>query len=233
MQQGKLYLIPTVLAENTAYIIPSYVKDIITETNIYIVENLKTARRFIKSIYKEKVIDDCIFVELDKHHNYQFDDIILTEIFKGKNIGVMSEAGVPCIADPGNKVVEMAHEMEIKVVPLVGPSSIVMALMSSGFNGQQFTFNGYLPIDSVERKNKLLQMESAGKKGNTQIFMDTPFRNQRLLEEIIQFCKFDSMLCIACNITSKDEYIKTLPLAEWKKQKPDLNKKPAIFIFGK
>ena len=233
MQQGKLYLIPTVLAENTAYTIPAYIKEIIEKTDIYIVENLKTARRFIKSIYKEKIIDECVFVELDKHHKYQFDETILTEIFNGKDIGLMSEAGVPCIADPGNKVVEMAHEMEIKIVPLVGPSSIVMALMSSGFNGQQFAFNGYLPLDSAERKNKLLQMESAGKKGNTQIFMDTPFRNQRLLEEIIQFCKFDSMLCIACNITAKDEYIKTLPLAEWKKRKPDLNKKPAIFIFGK
>ncbi len=233
MQQGNLYLIPTVLAENATQTIPAYIRDIIIDTDFYIVENLKTARRFIKSIYKEKNIDECIFLEMDKHKNYQFDENFLSEIFNGKNIGLMSEAGVPCIADPGNKVVEMAHEMEIKVVPLVGPSSLLMALMASGFNGQQFSFNGYLPIDSVERKNKILQMETSGKKGNTQIFMDTPYRNQRLLEEIIQFCKFDTMLCIACNITAKDEYIKTLPLAEWKKRKPDLNKKPAIFILGK
>jgi 16S rRNA (cytidine1402-2'-O)-methyltransferase len=233
MQQGNLYLIPTVLAENATQTIPAYIKDIIIDTDFYIVENLKTARRFIKSIYKEKNIDECVFLEMDKHKNYQFDDNFLTEIFNGKNIGLMSEAGVPCIADPGNKAVEIAHEMEIKVVPLVGPSSIVLALMASGFNGQQFAFNGYLPIDSAERKNKLLQMETAGKKGTTQLFMDTPYRNQRLLEEIIQFCKFDTMLCIACNITAKDEYIKTLPLAEWKKRKPDLNKKPAIFILGK
>jgi 16S rRNA (cytidine1402-2'-O)-methyltransferase len=233
MQQGNLYLIPTVLAENATQTIPAYIKDIIIDTDFYIVENLKTARRFIKSIYKEKNIDECVFLEMDKHKNYQFDDNFLTEIFNGKNIGLMSEAGVPCIADPGNKVVEIAHEMEIKVVPLVGPSSIVLALMASGFNGQQFAFNGYLPIDSAERKNKLLQMEAAGKKGTTQLFMDTPYRNQRLLEEIIQFCKFDTMLCIACNITAKDEYVKTLPLAEWKKRKPDLNKKPAIFILGK
>jgi 16S rRNA (cytidine1402-2'-O)-methyltransferase len=166
MQQGNLYLIPTVLAENATQTIPAYIKDIIIDTDFYIVENLKTARRFIKSIYKEKNIDECIFLEMDKHKNYQFDDNFLTEIFNGKNIGLMSEAGVPCIADPGNKVVEIAHEMEIKVVPLVGPSSIVLALMASGFNGQQFAFNGYLPIDSAERKNKLLQMEAAGKKGN-------------------------------------------------------------------
>ncbi|MBK9792926.1 MAG: SAM-dependent methyltransferase [Sphingobacteriales bacterium] len=233
MQQGNLYLIPTVLAENATQTIPAYIRDIIIDTDFYIVENLKTARRFIKSIYKEKNIDECVFLEMDKHKNYQFDENFLSELFNGKNIGLMSEAGVPCIADPGNKVVEIAHEMEIKVVPLVGPSSLLMALMASGFNGQQFSFNGYLPIDSVERKNKILQMETAGKKGNTQIFMDTPYRNQRLLEEIIQFCKFDTMLCIACNITAKDEYIKTLPLAEWKKRKPDLNKKPAIFILGK
>lgn len=233
MQQGKLYLIPIVLAENATHTIPAYIKDIIIETDLYIVENLKTARRFIKSIYKEKNIDECTFVELDKHANYKFDDTILNEIFNGKNIGLMSEAGVPCIADPGNKVVEIAHELEIKIVPLVGPSSILLALMSSGFNGQQFTFNGYLPIDSSERKNKVLQMESTGKKGNTQIFMDTPYRNQKLLEEILLWCKFDTMLCIACNITAKDEFIKTLPLAEWKKRKPDLNKKPAIFILGK
>ncbi len=233
MKQGILYLIPTVLAENTAHTIPTYINDIIVDTDLYIVENIKTARRFIKSICKEKNIDECTFLELDKHKKYEFDEAFLASIFNGKNIGLMSEAGTPCIADPGNKVVEMAHEMEIKIVPLVGPNSIIMALMTSGFNGQQFTFNGYLPFDSVERKNKILQMESSGKKGNTQIFMDTPFRNQRLLEEIIQHCKFDTMLSIACNITAKDEFIKTLPLAEWKKRKPDLNKKPAIFILGK
>lgn len=233
MQQGKLYLIPTILAENATHTIPAYIKDVIIATDLYIVENLKTARRFIKSIYREKNIDECTFVELDKHANYKFDDTFLTEIFAGKNIGLMSEAGVPCIADPGNKVVEAAHEMEIKIVPLVGPSSILLALMASGFNGQQFSFNGYLPIDSSERKNKILQMESFAKKGITQIFMDTPYRNQKLFEEILLWCKFDTMLCIACNITAKDEFIKTLPLAEWKKRKPDLNKKPAIFILGK
>ena len=231
--QGKLYLIPIVLAENTAHTIPAYVKDIIINTDIYIVENLKTARRFIKSIYKEKNIDECTFVELDKHNNYKFDDSILSEIFNGKNIGLMSEAGTPCIADPGNKVVEAAHEMEIIVMPLVGPNSIMMALMSSGFNGQQFSFNGYLPIENNERKSRLQQMETLAKKGVTQIFMDTPYRNQKLLDELISVCKFDTMLCIACNITAKDEFIKTLPLEEWKNGKTDINKKPAIFVLGK
>lgn len=233
MQNGVLYLIPTVIADNSLGMIPPDIREVIIHTNIYIVENIKTARRFIKAVYKEKNIDDCTFVELDKHQNYRFDDSILTEVFQGKNIGLMSEAGVPCIADPGNKVVEAAHEMDITVVPLSGPSAIIMALMASGFNGQQFTFNGYLPIESGERKGRLQQMESLAKKGITQIFMDTPYRNQKLLDEIISICKFDTMLCIACNITAQDEFIKTLPLSEWKKRKPDLNKKPAIFVLGK
>ena len=233
MQNGVLYLIPTVIADNSLGMIPPDIREVIIHTNIYIVENIKTARRFIKAVYKEKNIDDCTFVELDKHQNYRFDDSILTEVFQGKNIGLMSEAGVPCIADPGNKVVEAAHEMDITVVPISGPSAIIMALMASGFNGQQFTFNGYLPIETGERKGRLQQMESLAKKGITQIFMDTPYRNQKLLDEIISICKFDTMLCIACNITAQDEFIKTLPLSEWKKRKPDLNKKPAIFVLGK
>lgn len=233
MQNGVLYLIPTVIADNSLGMIPPDIREVIIHTNIYIVENIKTARRFIKAVYKEKNIDDCTFVELDKHQNYRFDDSILTKVFQGKNIGLMSEAGVPCIADPGNKMVEAAHEMDITVVPLSGPSAIIMALMASGFNGQQFTFNGYLPIETGERKGRLQQMESLAKKGITQIFMDTPYRNQKLLDEIISICKFDTMLCIACNITAQDEFIKTLPLSEWKKRKPDLNKKPAIFVLGK
>ncbi|MFN8283050.1 MAG: SAM-dependent methyltransferase [Chitinophagales bacterium] len=233
MQQGKLYLVPIVLAENATHTIPAFTKEIIEQTNFYIVENLKTARRFIKSVYKKKDIDACTFLELDKHADYKFDENFLSEIFNGNNIALMSEAGTPCIADPGNKVVAVAHEMEIEVIPLSGPSSILLALMASGFNGQQFAFNGYLPIEAKERKDKILQMESHAKRNNTQIFMDTPYRNQKLLEELIAVLKFDTMLCIACNITAKDEFIKTLPMAEWKKRRPDLNKKPAIFILGK
>lgn len=233
MQSGVLYLIPSTIADHATNMIPAAVKEVLLHTDIYIVENIKTARRFIKAIYKEKNIDDCTFIEMNKHENYTFDDSILSSVFQGKNIGVLSEAGVPCIADPGNKIVQLAHEMNLKIVPLAGPSSIIMALMASGFNGQQFTFNGYLPLETSERKSKIQQMEALAKKGITQIFMDTPYRNQKLLEEILQWCKYDSMLCIACNITAVDEFIKTLPLAEWKKQRPDINKKPAIFVLGK
>lgn len=230
--QGNLYLIPTIISENAWHTIPPYIKEIIIDTDFYIVENLKTARRFIKGIYKEKNIDECEFMELDKHHNYQFDENFLNVIFEGKNIGLLSEAGTPCIADPGNKIVKIAHELEINVVPLTGPSSILLALMGSGFNGQQFTFNGYLPIEPKELKNKILQMESLARKGITQIFMDTPYRNIKLYEELLRALKFDSMLCIACNLTAKDEFIKTLPMAEWKNRKPDINKKPCIFVLG-
>ncbi len=233
MQKGRLYLIPTILAENATHTIPEYIKETVVSTDYYIVENLKTARRFIKSICKEKDIDACTFFELDKHRDYKLDESFLLKAFEGKNIGLLSDAGTPCIADPGNKVVQVAHELDIEVVPLVGPSSILLALMGSGFNGQQFSFNGYLPIEQAERKNKLLQMETAARKGNTQIFMDTPYRNVKLLEEMIKQLKYDTMLCIACNLTSSEEFIKTLPLAEWKNRKIDLHKKPAIFILGK
>jgi 16S rRNA (cytidine1402-2'-O)-methyltransferase len=233
MQKGSLYLVPTLLSEGAVNTIPSSVKDVIADTDHYIVENLKSARRFIKAIYKEKNIDACEFIEMDKHNNYSFEESFLNIIFEGKNIAVLSEAGAPCIADPGNKIVQAAHELEIEVVPLAGPSSILMALMASGFNGQQFTFHGYLPVDANERKTKLLQMEAQARKDHTQIFMDTPYRNMKLLEEIIHVLKFDTMLTIACNLTAADQYIHTLPLSEWKKRKPDLQKKPAIFILGK
>ena len=229
-----LFLIPAYLSEESPveYFAPS-IKEYILKTDYFFVENEKTARRFIKSVLPEKVQSTLRISLLNKHTDSTEYSKMITPCLSGMNVGLMSEAGCPGVADPGAVIVKLAHEKGIQVVPLVGPSSILSAMMASGMNGHNFAFNGYLPIDSVERKNKLLQMESFGKKGTTQIFMDTPFRNQRLLEEIIQYCKFDSMLCIACNVTAKDEYIKTLPLAEWKKRKPDLNKKPAIFIFGK
>ncbi len=230
--KGKLYLIPSTIAEDTATVIPSYIIPILERTDHYIVENIKTARRFIKSVLKTKNLDVCVFEEMNKHSDYVFNEQFLQHIYKGLPIGLISEAGMPCIADPGNKVVALAHEMNIEVVPLVGPSSLLLALAASGFNGQQFAFNGYLPIEPKDRKGKLQQMESLAKKGTTQVFMDTPYRNQKLLEEIMQTCHMSTMLCIACELTGKNELIKSLPLADWKKQKIDLHKKPAIFIFG-
>ena len=229
--KGKLYLIPSVIADNTD-VIPSYIIPILEKTNHYIVENIKTARRFIKSVLKTKNLDVCVFEELDKHSDYVFDEAFLQHALNGNPIGLLSEAGMPCIADPGHKVVALAHEMGIEVIPLVGPSSILLALAASGFNGQQFAFNGYLPIDVKERKAKLHQMETATRKGFTQIFMDTPYRNQKLLEEIIQTCSSSTLLCIACDLTARSEQIKTLTIADWRKQKIDLHKRPAVFLFG-
>jgi 16S rRNA (cytidine1402-2'-O)-methyltransferase len=230
--KGKLYLIPTPLAEDGLSSIPATVIPVLEKTDHYIVENIKTARRFIRSVLKSKNLDVCVFEELDKHADYLFNEHFLQHALDGKDIGLLSEAGMPCIADPGNKVVSRAHEMGIAVVPLAGPSSILMALTGSGFNGQQFTFNGYLPIEPKERKNKLQQMEVLAKKGITQIFMDTPYRNQKLLEEILHACQPGTMLCIACDLTGRSEFIKTWPVADWKKQKTDLHKKPAVFLFG-
>jgi 16S rRNA (cytidine1402-2'-O)-methyltransferase len=227
-----LYLIPTPLAENALHTIPIYTKNVIEKCDVFVVENLKTARRFIKAIFKEKNIDNCTFVELDKHQQYKFDEQFFYTI-QQKNIGLMSEAGTPCIADPGNKVVQLAHELRWKIVPIVGPNSILLALMTSGFNGQQFSFNGYLPIETRDRKSKIIELERLAHKNNTQIFMDTPYRNQKTFEELKSYCQANTKLCIACNITANDEWIFTKTIAEWKKQKIDFAKKPCIFILGK
>lgn len=233
MPKGKLYLIPNLIAENAVETIPVYILKIIQETDIYIVENIKPARRFIKLMVKEKDIDACTFIELNKHQQYTFDELQLSEMLQGKNIGLISDAGTPCIADPGNNVVQLAQEMNITVVPLVGPNSILMALMASGFNGQLFTFNGYLPIEENERKKKILLMENFAKNGHTQIFMDTPYRNKKLFDELLKICKYDTLLCVACSISSSEEFIKTLLIADWKKRQPEINKKPTIFLLGK
>lgn len=227
-----LYLIPTTLSENSTHTIPIYISDVIKKCDVFVVENVKTARRFIKSIVKEKNIDDCVFVEFDKHHNYTFDEQYLFTL-NDKHIGLMSEAGTPCVADPGHKMVQLAHELKWKVVPLVGPSSIILALMASGFNGQQFAFNGYLPIEPKERRNKIQEMEKLAHKNYTQIFMDTPYRNNKTFEELKQYCHSKTLLCIACNITTSNELVATQAIFSWKKTAIDLNKKPCIFILGK
>lgn len=226
-----LYLIPTPISESYKYV-DATLQKVIQQCDVFIVEQLKTARRCIKSIQKDKNIDACLFIELDKHNNYQFN---LEELYvlKGKHIGLLSEAGMPCIADPGSKVVALAHELKWKVVPLVGPSSLLLALAASGFNGQHFTFVGYLPLDAKERKATILHLEQTAKRGNTQLFMDTPYRNQKVLEELLMYCKQDTLLCIAIDITATTESIATKTIAAWKQQQPNLHKKPCIFVLGR
>ena len=226
-----LFLIPTILAPDTQEtVLPPQIKEIVSELNVFFVEELRTARRFISSLKLNKVIDDITFYELNKDTP---PDQTLAQLKKlNTDAGIISEAGCPGIADPGAVAVGFAHQLGHKVVPLVGPSSILMALMASGFNGQSFTFNGYLPIDKQQRIKSLQALEqTAKKKQQTQIFMETPFRNNQLLEDVLQNLNSETLLCIACNVTAEDEFIKTLPIKEWRKSKPDLHKKPTIFLL--
>lgn len=226
-----LFLIPTVLAPDTQEsVLSPQIKEVVSELNVFFVEELRTARRFISSLKLNKVIDEITFHELNK------DTPPHETLAQLKNLktdaGIISEAGCPGIADPGAVAVGFAHNLGYKIVPLVGPSSILMALMASGFNGQSFTFNGYLPIDKQLRIKALKELEQlAKKKHQTQIFMETPFRNNQLLEDVVQNLNPETLLCIACNVTAEDEFIKTSPVKEWRKTKPDLHKKPTIFLL--
>lgn len=230
---AKIYLIPTTLGESEIKsVIPQNIISIIEELNFFIVENIRTARRYIRKVSKTKIIDDITFFELNKHTNTN--DIIsfLEPALSGNDIGIISEAGNPGIADPGADIVSIAHRKGIQVVPLVGPSSILLALISSGLNGQNFAFNGYLPVKQNEKVKKIQFLENRSKTDNqSQIFMETPYRNMKMLDDIFSSCKKNTLLCIACDITLNSEFIQTKTIAEWKKQKPEINKRPTIFIL--
>lgn len=234
MNKGKLYLIPNLLSEESKdATIPIVIKNHIEDINIFIVENIRTARRYIMKISEKKDINKTIFYEYGKHSSLDFQEDFLQNILNGKDVGLLSEAGLPCIADPGTEIVAYAHEFEVDVVPLTGPSSILLALISSGMNGQKFTFNGYIPIDSKERKTKLKQLEKlANKRGQSQIFIETPYRNNQLFQAILQTCRKKTRLCIALNITAKDEYIKTKTIEEWKQSCCIIKKRPCVFIIS-
>ncbi|MBS3774523.1 MAG: SAM-dependent methyltransferase [Bacteroidales bacterium] len=231
--KGKLYLIPTTLGDDGVdAVIPAEVKNIISRLDIFIVENIRSARRYIRKVDAEKSIDGLTFFVLNKHTDKgQFPEF-LAPLKKGRDVGLITEAGVPGIADPGEDIVRMAHKQEIRVVPLVGPSSVTLALMGSGLNGQHFAFNGYLPIQSNERIKKLKMLEKRSQQENhTQIFMETPYRNNQLLKDILEHCRDRTLLCIASNITLENEKIQTKTIKEWRKAVPDLNKQPAIFLL--
>ncbi len=232
---GKLYLIPVTLGESNPFdVLPETVKRIIDFIDIYIVENEKTARKFIKSILPEKVQASLQLSTLNKHTEIIEHNRMLQPCLEGINVGLMSEAGCPGVADPGASIVKMAHEKGIQVVPLVGPSSILLALMSSGMNGQSFAFNGYLPIDKDAKKSALKSFEKLSQdKNQSQIFIETPYRNNKLLEDILQTLHPSTQLCIACDITLPTEYIKTYKVSDWKKTKIDLHNRPSIFIVHK
>lgn len=232
---GKLYLIPTTLGETEPFdVMPLSVKKVVEQIDYYIVENEKSARRFIKKITPKKQQPNLTIKLLDKYAVEEETQTYLDVCAQGFNVGLLSEAGVPAIADPGASIVKLAHEKGIQVVPLVGPSSILMAMMSSGMNGQNFAFNGYLPIDKGERKRAIKDLERLSlDKNQAQIFIETPYRNEKMLADLKAILSPSTALCIAADITLPSEYIKTLSIKDWKNQQPDLHKKPAIFIIQK
>ena len=234
MSQGKLILIPNLIGdENFKNVLTEKIIQTIEETNFFIVENIRNARRYIKRIVPEKSIDKITFFAYGKHNSFNIQEDFLQNILLGNDIGIISEAGVPAVADPGSKIVEYAHKFNIKVTPLVGASSILLALMSSGMNGQNFAFNGYLPIEKKDQIKKIKYLESICKKTNqTQIFMETPYRNNKLFNTIINVCNGNTKLCIASNITQNNESIITKEIREWKTIKINIDKQPTIFLIS-
>jgi 16S rRNA (cytidine1402-2'-O)-methyltransferase len=234
MKKGKIYLIPTTLGglDELDKVLPDYNTTIVHQLDEFIVEQLRTARRFLSKINHPLPIDQLKFHELNKYTHSNEISEYLNAVIQGKSIGLLSEAGTPCVADPGATIVQMAHEKGIEVVPLVGPNSIILALMASGFNGQHFTFHGYLPVDKQALQKKIRDIESTSRSlKQTQIFIETPYRNNQLLAKLIEVCRPDTKVCIATNLTMESEYIKTRNVREWKKETVDLHKKPTVFLL--
>lgn len=234
-QLGKLYLIPTDLGDDPVWeVLPISIKRIIDFTDDYIVENEKTARRFIKKTHPEKSQPSLKLKILNKFTEETEKLFFLNACKEGKPMGLLSEAGCPAVADPGSDIVRLAHQNNIQVVPLVGPSSIIMALMGSGMNGQSFAFNGYLPIDKNDRKTELKRLEKLSHDHNqSQLFIETPYRNNKMLEDLCVTLHPETRICVACDLTLPSEYIKTYSVNDWKHIKVDLHKRPAIFIIHK
>jgi 16S rRNA (cytidine1402-2'-O)-methyltransferase len=231
-----LFLLPAYLSENTSLThFAPVIKDYIMQTDYFFVENEKTARKVVKFFAPEKKQADLKLFLLDKYTENRDIKEAQDLMLKNQDFGLLSEAGLPCIADPGNLMVKWCHEKNIQVVPISGPSSIILALISSGFNGQEFSFNGYLPIDKSEKKKQILHLENMVQKtGYSQIFMETPYRNNQLLEDLIKFLPSNTKLCIASNINDPEtEFIKTKTIKDWQKQIPELHKIPTVFVIGK
>lgn len=230
-----VYLIPAVLQEDGMSTIHPGITEAIKDCSVFFVENERTTRRFFKQLWKTYLPGQDIVI--DDHEWVNMTDDSASEIFRkkikeGKNIGIVSEAGCPGVADPGQALVSIAQEMNVTIRPLVGPSSILLALMASGMNGQQFRFCGYLPIDSTQRIKAIKELEAdSAKKDCTQIFIETPYRNNQLIETILKHASPATKLCIAVDLTGKDEWVKTKSIAEWQKSKPDIHKRPAIFLL--
>jgi len=233
MSKGVLYLIPSSLSEDNSAILPASTLELLFKLKSFVVEEERTARRFLKNIHSPVPQTEFQFTTLNEHTDRKTLPEIISRIRNGMDMGLLSEAGCPGIADPGSDLISLAHQEGIQVIPLVGPSSILLSLMASGLNGQSFCFHGYLPVESKSRQQKIRELEKIVlKSGQSQIFIETPYRNLKLLADLLSVCHDDLKLCIAVSLTSKDEYIKTLTIKDWKKLSPDLHKKPAVFILG-
>jgi len=230
---GKLYLIPNTLGDSSLnYVLPPFNIEIINTINHYIVEDIRTARRFLSKCGIKTKIDDLQFYLLNKHTPIEEISSFLDPLKLGQAVGVISEAGCPAVADPGSEVVKLAHESDIEIVPLIGPSSILLALMASGFNGQRFAFNGYLPVKEEDRIQQLKKDEQRSKsEGLTQIYIETPYRNMQLFKSLVECLNANTRLCIATDLSLESEYIKTKSIKNWKTTSIDINKKPSIFMF--
>jgi len=234
LNKAKLYLIPTFIDKNyNDTLLSIKIKNTIKDIDIFFVENIRTSRRHIKKICPDKNIDDIIFYDYGKHTTVNFERDLFPHFLNGKEIGIMSDSGTPCVADPGSKIVNYAHNHNVEVIPLAGPSSIILALMASGLNGQSFTFLGYLPIDKKERIIALRKLESNTRKNRqTQIFMETPYRNNKLFDLMKKILNNETKCCIASNIECENQIIKTKTIREWKNYTIDLHKKPTIFLVS-
>ena len=231
-----LYLIPVTLGETPLeQVLPSYNREVIVGIRHFIVEDIRSARRFLRQVDRTFPIDDSTFYEMGKHSDDKLYSGYLQPLREGKPVGVISEAGCPAVADPGADIVRIAQREGLRVVPLVGPNSMIMAVMSSGLGGQSFAFNGYLPVEPADRAKRLKALETrAWTEGQTQLFIETPYRNKKMFESLLTTLRPQTRLCIAAGITTKEEYIRTLRVAEWKSTKlPDFSKVPAIFLINK
>ncbi|MDP4205952.1 MAG: SAM-dependent methyltransferase [Bacteroidota bacterium] len=231
--KANIYLIPSLLGDVPySKVIPEEIRTQVKALRYFIVEDLRSARRYLKHLDREINIDELVFFELNEHTRPEEIEAYIKPAAEGNDIGIISEAGCPGVADPGADVVRLAHMKGIRVIPMVGPSSILLAMMASGFNGQSFAFNGYLPVKKNERQKRIRQLEARSATENqTQIFIEAPYRNMQMLQDLIETCDSHTMLCVACDLTLDTEFIRSLTIEQWKKMNPELHKRPAIFLL--
>lgn len=232
---GKIYLIPTPIGDTEVYdVTPQHNQEVIKSLDYFIVENTRSARRFLSKAGIGKPIDSLQFVELNEHTEQRDVEAMLKPVLEGTDAGIISEAGVPAVADPGADVVALAHRHGIEIIPLVGPSSIILSVMGSGMNGQSFAFNGYLPVKQPDRSKAIKFFETRALKENqSQLFIEAPYRNAKLFDDFLVSCSGETRLCVAADILQPNQLIVTKTISQWKSQKPDINKRPAIFIIGR